>query len=432
MDKLKELSSIILEWIGVTLPKLKNNLKEDGDLREILENGTILCRLMRKVKSGWIKKYHKHAKIGTYFADGTLSYKSLSLSLSFFSLVFKRTLDTRAHTDNISMFLHACKEHLSMSSDFMFNATYLHSGATIEELNCVCCCLVEVCCRMYLYYNIPPTDRMRQLHDFYTIKKNVVKSLKKQKKRGSVKPKDLVDIMRRASTIVSSDEKEENVISTTAEKRTSRQLMDEFIKQRNSQNLPPGVVMNPDNLEQEECKEEENRSSTSSSRLSDIPVPIHSTNSIPLSSSGTQTSERLHVISDVMHEIDKVDTREMLGDLGKVLSIDTSTKEKEDMTTPRPDNSPHKPSAPHRDFTVYTEPKPEFMEEHKSEQELLRERQKVNFVKSHDSKEEHIKFVGWVYKQGAKSLFGIKMVCAFSVTDSLSLFLTHSLTHCCS
>ena len=102
MDKLKELSSIILEWIGVTLPKLKNNLKEDGDLREILENGTILCRLMRKVKSGWIKKYHKHAKIGTYFADGTLSYKSLSLSLSLSFPLSSNVHSTHAHTQTTS------------------------------------------------------------------------------------------------------------------------------------------------------------------------------------------------------------------------------------------------------------------------------------------------------------------------------------------
>lgn len=165
-DKFETTSSIISEWISSTLPKLTPSEVVDQDLRTMLENGAILCRLMRKIKHGSIKKYHKHAKIGTYFAD-----------------------------DNIALFLNACKEYLHLSSDFMFNATYLHKGATLEELNFVCSCLIEVCCRAYLYFGIPTTKRMRRLKDFYTVKKSVVKDLKRRKKRGDVKAKELEDIM---------------------------------------------------------------------------------------------------------------------------------------------------------------------------------------------------------------------------------------------
>ena len=203
VDKFNMISSIVLEWISLTLPKLSS--LESQDLRETLENGAILCRLMRKIKHGSIKKYHKHAKIGTYFAD-----------------------------DNIAMFLHACKEHLHLPSDFMFNATYLHSGATIEELNFVCSCLVEVCCRAYLYFGIPPTKRMRHLKEFYMVKKSVVKDMKKRRKRGHVKSKELEQIMERARTVVQHDEDNVGVVVSSSEKRASRgkQLLDEFIRKR--------------------------------------------------------------------------------------------------------------------------------------------------------------------------------------------------------
>ena len=202
-EKFELISSIVLEWIEATLPKLSS--LENQDLRKTLENGAILCHLMRKIKHGSIKKYHKHAKIGTYFAD-----------------------------DNVAMFLHACKEHLHLPSDFMFNATYLHSGASIEELNFVCTCLVEVCCRAYLYFGIPPTERMRHLKDFYTVKKSVVKDLKKRRKRGDVKSKDLEQIMERARTVVQHDEDNVDMAVSSSEKRASRgkQLLDEFIRKR--------------------------------------------------------------------------------------------------------------------------------------------------------------------------------------------------------
>ena len=189
---------------------------------------------------------------------------------------------------------HACKEHLHLPSDFMFNATYLHSGASIEELNFVCTCLVEVCCRAYLYFGIPPTERMRHLKDFYTVKKSVVKDLKKRRKRGDVKSKDLEQIMERARTVVQHDEDNVDMAVSSSEKRASRgkQLLDEFIRKRtfvfdsslckcsDSNTAQTRYVAEASSRYRDESRcygkgrggGGENHTHTSSSRLSDVPV----------------------------------------------------------------------------------------------------------------------------------------------------------------
>ena len=110
-------------------------------------------------------------------------------------------------------------------------------------------------------------------------------------------------------------------------------------------------------------------------------------------------------MSDMMKDIDKRDTREMLGNI----HIPSSSKEEEEETT-RPSDSPHLPKH-RRNYTIFTEVRSDSMTQNSSAEELIREDQKSDFVRRHDHETEGtIKYVGWVYKQGAKSLFGIKMV----------------------
>ena len=126
-------------------------------------------------------------------------------------------------------------------------------------------------------------------------------------------------------------------------------------------------------------------------------------------------------MSDMMKDIDKRNTREMLGNI----HIPSSSKEEEEETT-RPSDSPHLPKH-RRNYTIFTEVRSDSMTQNSSAEELIREDQKSDFVRRHDHETEGtIKYVGWVYKQGAKSLFGIKMV-RFSHLDLLvRLKLSHT------
>ena len=131
------------------------------------------------------------------------------------------------------------------------------------------------------------------------------------------------------------------------------------------------------------------------------------------------SSERLRIMSDMMKDIDKRNTSEMLGNI----HIPSSSKEEEETT--RPSDSPHLPKH-RRNYTIFTEVRSDSMTQNSSAEELIREDQKSDFVRRHDHETEGtIKYVGWVYKQGAKSLFGIKMV---RLSLDVRLKLTHTTT----